>query len=246
MRLAQRNRWSAAPFSVGWRDASLSVLLVIQVLITFIVVPLLAMHSDAEWILERGNLAFAAVCAVALTRRRSVRTTFLVVIAAVALIPGPWLHDAGFAAGAGHRLAAIVAFTFNLILTVLVAGGAFSEGEVTGHRILGAVLVYLNVAVLFAIAFDVLYVTFPGAFQFSSGTDIASGVAARLSDLSYFSLTTVTATGFGDILAVHPLARSLASAEAVFGQLFPAIFLSRLVSLNLVRKARRATGGPAG
>ena len=53
---------------------------------------------------------------------------------------------------------------------------------------------------------------------------------------SYFSLTTITTTGFGDIVPVHPLARSLATLEAVFGQLFPATLLARLVSLNVAHQ----------
>ena len=49
-------------------------------------------------------------------------------------------------------------------------------------------------------------------------------------ELVYFSLTTLTSTGYGDILPVHPAARSLANLEAVIGQLFLAILLGRLVS----------------
>lgn len=42
----------------------------------------------------------------------------------------------------------------------------------------------------------------------------------------------LTSTGYGDMLPVYPLARSLAHLEAVVGQLFLAIFLARLVSLR--------------
>lgn len=49
-------------------------------------------------------------------------------------------------------------------------------------------------------------------------------------ELVYFSLTTLTSTGYGDILPVHPAARSLANLEAVIGQLYLAILLARLVS----------------
>ena len=49
-------------------------------------------------------------------------------------------------------------------------------------------------------------------------------------ELVYFSLTTLTSTGYGDILPVHPAARSLANLEAVIGQLYLAILVARLVS----------------
>jgi len=51
-------------------------------------------------------------------------------------------------------------------------------------------------------------------------------------ELVYFSLTTLTTTGFGDIVPVHAIARSLATLEAVIGQLYPATLLARLVTLE--------------
>jgi hypothetical protein len=49
--------------------------------------------------------------------------------------------------------------------------------------------------------------------------------------LIYYSLTTLTTTGYGDILPVSPWARSLANAEMVIGVLYLAILMARLVSL---------------
>jgi Ion channel len=43
----------------------------------------------------------------------------------------------------------------------------------------------------------------------------------------------LTSLGYGDIVPVHPYARSLANIEAVIGQLFPATLLARLVTLEL-------------
>jgi voltage-gated potassium channel Kch len=51
--------------------------------------------------------------------------------------------------------------------------------------------------------------------------------------LTYFSLSTLTTTGYGDVVPVLPLARSLANLEAVMGQLFPATLLARIVALHL-------------
>ena len=60
----------------------------------------------------------------------------------------------------------------------------------------------------------------------------------------YFSFVTLTTVGYGDITAVHPVARSLATAEALVGQLFPAILLARLVSMELYdRQAKHGDRG---
>ena len=53
------------------------------------------------------------------------------------------------------------------------------------------------------------------------------------SNLIYFSFVTLTSTGYGDILPVHPIARSLCNVETIVGQLYPATLLARLVSLQL-------------
>jgi hypothetical protein len=44
---------------------------------------------------------------------------------------------------------------------------------------------------------------------------------------------TLTTVGFGDIAAVHPVARSLVMVEALIGTLYPAILLARLVTLQI-------------
>jgi voltage-gated potassium channel Kch len=58
-------------------------------------------------------------------------------------------------------------------------------------------------------------------------------LGTRSAALTYFSLATITTTGYGDVVPVLPLARSLANMEAVIGQLFPATLLARIVALNL-------------
>ena len=68
----------------------------------------------------------------------------------------------------------------------------------------------------------------PNAF---SGTTITARVSLP-SDLVYFSFTTLTTLGYGDIMPVHPIARSLSNVEAIIGQVYPATLLARLVSLG--------------
>jgi hypothetical protein len=57
-------------------------------------------------------------------------------------------------------------------------------------------------------------------------------------ELMYFSLTTLTTPGYGDILAVDPFARSLANLESVLGVFYIAITVTRLVTLELRDRGR--------
>ena len=49
------------------------------------------------------------------------------------------------------------------------------------------------------------------------------------SALLYFSFATLTTLGYGDILPLSPIARGLASVEAVAGTFFTAVLVARLV-----------------
>ena len=227
------------PWQLLYGDASLSALLAAQVLTSFVAIPLAAIRPTWHLLLDLSHLLFAAVCVVALTDRRAFRVALLAGLLVLAGGPPVWNRVAamlGLAPDAPHEVIAFVAFAFNALVTFLVARRSFGPGPVTAHRIQGAILIYLNVAVLFAISYDLLEIHAPGAIRPTSGQFIAASPGAQAAQSSYFSLVTITTTGYGDIAPIHPLARSLANLEAVFGQLFPATFVARLIALHLAHR----------
>ena len=119
-------------------------------------------------------------------------------------------------------------------LGVVVARDVFAPGRVSAHRIVGAVMLYLLIAVTFAGLFAILGILVQHAF---SGLTLADDPALA-SSVIYFSVVTLTSIGYGDSLPVHPVARSLSNVETIIGQLYPATLLARLVSLQLA-----GTGG---
>jgi len=100
--------------------------------------------------------------------------------------------------------------------------------------VLGAVLFYLMIAVIFAALFMFLGTLVPHAF---TGLEVKDDPALA-SQLIYFSFTTMTTSGYGDIAPLHPLARSLCNLEAIFGHLYPATLLARLMTLELAHRER--------
>jgi hypothetical protein len=59
----------------------------------------------------------------------------------------------------------------------------------------------------------------------------------------YFSFATLTTLGYGDIVPTSPVSRMLASVEAIAGQLYLAVLVSRLVGLHIaepIDQRRRA------
>ena len=111
----------------------------------------------------------------------------------------------------------------------IVTQAVFRPGRITYHRIIGAILLYLLIAVAFAALFLLVGLTDHGAIKGITFEDDQSVAAA----LFYMSFVTLTSTGYGDIIPIHPFARSLCNIESVIGQLYPATLLARLVTLEL-------------
>ena len=108
-------------------------------------------------------------------------------------------------------------------------------GRITFHRLQGAVVLYLNLAVIFAAAFSLMWEVSPAAF---TGLLAATGDMGELATMLYFSFTTLTTTGYGDIVPVDPFARSLANPEALIGPFYLAITVARLVTLEVEDRRR--------
>ena len=133
----------------------------------------------------------------------------------------PWPYNLHLLAGAWLVIA--------LTLAIMVALAVFAAGRITYHRIVGAVLLYLLFAVIFATLFAFVGLSIPDAFKGIAFEDDS----ALASALFYLSFVSLTSTGYGDILPVHPLARSLCNLEMIVGQLYPATILARLVTLEM-------------
>ena len=96
-------------------------------------------------------------------------------------------------------------------------------------------MLYLSLATIFAPAHDLIWELSSNAF---SNVVARGGSLEEAATMLYFSLTTLTTTGYGDIVAVDPFARSLANLEAVLGQFYLAITVARLVTLELEDRRR--------
>jgi hypothetical protein len=136
----------------------------------------------------------------------------------------PWPYNLHLLAGAWLAI--------SVTLGLVVAQAVFRRGKVNYHRIVGAILLYLLIAIVFGTLFIFVGLAFPDSFKgirFDDDLGLASSVF-------YLSFVTLTSTGYGDIIPVHPIARSLCNLESVIGQLFPATLLARLVTLELREK----------
>ena len=112
----------------------------------------------------------------------------------------------------------------------MVAWALFASGLITIHRVIGAVVLYLTIGLAFATLYRLVCDIVPDALQ-----GIATGADAlqTFNSMLYFSLVTLTSVGYGDIIPIYSVARSLANLEAVIGQIFPATLIAALVTQHL-------------
>jgi len=106
--------------------------------------------------------------------------------------------------------------------------------RVTIHTISGTIVVYLFIGLIWALLYIFAEGLTPGSFSFTQVSALESGESADLlSSLTYFSLITLTSTGYGEITPVSDSARTLASMEAILGQIFLAVLVAWLVGKYL-------------
>jgi hypothetical protein len=129
--------------------------------------------------------------------------------------------------------------SFILIAIVSIGADVLWREHVTLDGILGSISVYIFLGMFFAFLFGLVSLIVPGSFYFHVKGKAPNVLGLGLNDLLYFSYATLTTTGYGDILPVHPFVRTLASIESIVGTLYIAVMIARLVGLHVAEK-----GGP--
>jgi Ion channel len=134
-----------------------------------------------------------------------------------------------------QELSSILSIVTTLLYARIVLLVMFRDGPITWSRIQGGVSAYLFLGLAWTSAFQLVEQLHLGSFHFTSAP---ANVDQLTSKLVYFSFTTLTTVGFGDVLPLNPFARSLAIAEAVVGQLFPAILIGALVAMAMQPRSK--------
>lgn len=111
---------------------------------------------------------------------------------------------------------------FLILSIILMLRKLFESTKVTIDTIVGGICVFLLIGDLWFLFYSGIYLFYPDAFTYVGGR-------IQTFDLLYFSFTTLTTVGYGDVTPVSQLAKVVANFEAIIGVIYPAIFISRLV-----------------
>jgi hypothetical protein len=216
-------------------DSGLTALLAFIVVTVFIIEPVRALGSIGHFVVAVmfSFVLVSGTVAVAQSRLAGVIAGGVVLGSLVV----HWLTfvRGGTALEVADSLVTLVSLGLFAVLIILQV---FREGPITMQRIQGAIAVYLLIGMMWTFAYKVVALAQPTAFA-GLKTDVDSEHLSG--QLLYFSFVTLTTLGYGDITAADAVPRSLAIVEALIGQLYPAILIARLVSMELLyRQARSA------
>jgi len=231
LQLAGVRNGSSATRGTRYGDIGLTVLLASLCLLVFIVLPFT----------PRGSVGRTLVTAGA----------SLVLVSAIFAVSGRWIVRApaigllaiSLVAQWGSRVApSDIVIRAMLISTIaflaLTAGCLLHQvlrpGRITGHRIRGAIAIYLLLGVIWGYVYILLEHEAPGALVGDAASSPGSIQYERLPGQFYFSFVTLTTLGYGDISPESPAARVLAMLEALIGQIYLVVIIARLVSLQIV------------
>lgn len=211
------------------QDRGLSIFLALLLLHVFVVPALVGRMAIGRFVSDLfiSLLLIAGAVSVSQQRRRLIIVSMLTVLALVVR----WTHWLVPAANLAFyaELASMATLT---LLMVIVLAQVFRPGPVTGHRVRGAVAVYLLIGLIWAFAYELI------AYQDASAFAGAITTSWGVPPWTYYSFVTLTTMGYGDITPLHPVARLLAIAEALTGQLYLAILVASLVSQALESRSK--------
>jgi hypothetical protein len=193
-------------------------------LILLIVSYLLSAFDRGAWVSAVQVVLFVGVAVLALRSghvRRRVVLPAISVLAGGSVVLGALVlaYSSAEVQGAADAWKAVL-----LTLTaVLIVSRVIVQPEVTIQSIYGAVSAYMVIGLMFAACY--------GAMDSLGGGDFfANGSPGNVQTFQYFSFTTLTTLGYGDFTAAQSGGRAVAVMEALFGQVFLATLVARLVS----------------
>jgi Ion channel. len=144
-----------------------------------------------------------------------------------------------------HRLAAVhltAQAAFMVFVIAAVLRRVFSAPEVDGNILCGAASLYLLIGVLMGFLFSIIEIVVPGSFAIVPAGETSPPPTVRPGPgwLIYYSFTTLTTVGFGDVMPSGDLARSASVFEAVVGQMLLVVMMARLVGLHVAQSSTRS------
>ncbi|HEY3664303.1 MAG TPA: ion channel [Chthoniobacterales bacterium] len=213
-----------------WRH----LVLLISILFLFVITPLVAIFRHGVLFMNIVAAIVLAAGTYALSTRK--RLFFIALGICGVSVLATWLlliTQQRWAAIFSHSCVVVLILYFSVTILAYVLRGT----RVTMDKIFAAICVYLLIGYAWTFAYALTSELQPGAFGALPATPPNEYVGHVLV-LRYFSFTTLTTVGYGDIVPRSAAARTLAVLEGVTGQIYLTVLVARLVGLHIVHAQR--------
>jgi len=206
------------------QEKGLSIMFLLLCIMQFIVIPLFGSYSRLMVFVNIFWMLFIMAGIISLAKDK--KQALLISIIPLLFLMVQWLDF--------FQTNLIVVFAdlflsvaLMLLLIGLVLIKVLEPGPVTQYRIIGSIVVYMLLVNLWCTVYLFIFKHIEGSFQMAVSPFESSSEQANF---MYFSYITMTSTGYGEIVPIHPFARSLVQIEVLTGILYPVILIGRLVS----------------
>jgi hypothetical protein len=171
------------------------------------------------------NLVVVAGVVLSLYRVRAPRRGVLAILAFGALaVTGQILHEAHMP-GPGGLVSALAQTAFFGGAAALMCGYMMRDDRATLDELFAAAAAFMLIVLAWATGYWVIEHMHPGSFAISYP---ALPERRTWFEFFYLSMTTLTTTGFGDVVPVSTGARAAVMLEQLTGVLYVALVISRL------------------
>ena len=149
----------------------------------------------------------------------------------------PWFLSEWIFTSSSETIFASILFFLFIVGTMI--DHILHTKKVSADTLYAAVCVFLLLGLLWASIYNYLEYISPGIIFIKNNSDAVKTLTSN--EYIYYSYTTLTTLGYGDITSLTPIGRILSILEAIIGQLFLAFMVARLVALytaNAIRENR--------
>jgi voltage-gated potassium channel len=201
----------------------------------FVVLPIFQ-HSPIGLVVFELILSTIMITAIYVNSHNR-RNLIVGLIIGVPSLVGRWLpqysHDPAYFVVVTSLTIVFFAYMATLILMQVARAT-----RITPDALSAALCVYLLIGITWSGIYSLLYLLEPGSFAMppmhQSEYQGIAPIRAEVFRLLYFSFTTLTTVGYGDITPAAAASRGLAVLEAILGQFYVAVVVARLVSLQII------------
>jgi hypothetical protein len=189
-------------------------------------------EGDAAHLIAVTLQAATLVAAVVTARAPTwvLRTTIAACVLLVVAAAGAVLGTEEFGGDSARIVSLLLAGLAPPVIVLGLRQHFDEEGGVTLQSMFGVLCIYLLLGMLFGTLYAVID-------SLTTQQFFISEEHKNISDFLYFSFSTLTTTGYGDLVAATNLGRSLAITEALVGQIYLVTVVALIVSQVVARRS---------